>query len=281
MKFYFMLLLLIACPIYASTTYLTTIYDIDHGQSANDETLVFLGNGKVAKLASKATIIIKNLEKYPTKDKILSITVDESRFITDIIETGYETQSNNLSEVEEGANNQYIPTTIENMSVAKKYFQEARYNPKDSQCFNRAMIWSYEWWRLHSLRSNKLFIFFTRTYIRRYNFEWWFHIAPLVHVMDNGKVVERMMDIKYSRGPLDIRQWTDLFMKNNSPCNIITKFSDYADNPYTGDCYIQRNNMYMYQPADLQMEEAWNYQKDKFIMNEVRAAYLEAYDEVI
>jgi hypothetical protein len=60
---------------------------------------------------------------------------------------------------------------------------------------------------------------------------------------------------------------------------VITKYSDYADNPYTGECYLQRTNMYTYQPADLQMNEAWGYEKTNWNMTEVRQAYLEAFDE--
>ncbi len=175
----------------------------------------------------------------------------------------------------------YVPTTIADMKLAQKYFKEARYNPKDSQCFNRAHVWSYEWWRKHSLRSNKILIYFTRNYIRRYNFEWWFHIAPLVHVMENGKVVERVMDVKYSSRPTEVQKWANIFLRNDAPCTVITKYSDYADYPYTGECYFQRANMYTYQPADLQMNEAWGYTKNSFLMNEVRQAYQEAFDESI
>lgn len=275
MKFFSLLICIFSFPAFASLNLTTTIVDIDYGTNSTDETLVFLGNGSVAKI-SNDKIIETDLLDF--KNKTFSISLDKSRYITQlsVTESNREDKNTNLK-----ANAQYVPTTIASMSVAKKYFIEARYNPKESQCFNRAMVWSYEWWRLHSLKSNKLLIYFTRNYIRRYDFEWWFHIAPLVHVMDNGKVVERMMDIKYARGPLDIRQWTDLFMKNDAPCNVITKYSDYADYPYTGECYVQRTNMYTYQPADLQMEEAWGYTKENFNMNEVRGAYFEAYDEEI
>jgi hypothetical protein len=38
--------------------------------------------------------------------------------------------------------------------------------------------------------------------------------------------------------------------------------------------------MYTYQPADLQMNEAWNYVKEDFLIDEVKQAYLEAFDEI-
>lgn len=111
----------------------------------------------------------------------------------------------------------YVPTTVASMEVAQKYHREARRGwTEDAQCFNKGTVWSYEWWRKHSLKSMKLFIFFTRSYIRRYNFEWWFHVAPYIHVMHEGKVVERMMDIKYTSKPLPFKKWSNLFMRNDS-----------------------------------------------------------------
>lgn len=270
---------LVSLPILATTQVSTQIYDIDYASGDQKDNLVLLNSGQVAKIPAGKSFILNQLSAEKNKALTYNFTLDDDRYIisADPIEGPHTMEPQETSNQEKFT---YIPTTIASMDVAKKYFKEARYNPKDSQCFNRAMIWSYEWWRNHSLKSNKILIFFTRTYIRRYNFEWWFHIAPYVHVMDQGKVVERVMDIKYSSGPRTFQQWTDIFMNKDPVCPVISKFSEYADYPYTGDCYIIRTNMYTYQPADLQMEEAWNYTKTKFLMNEVNQAYLEAFDEV-
>lgn len=270
---------LISLPVLAVTEITAQIHDIDYGKKG-EETLVFLSSGQVAKLPSGDSSLLMTVKENKSQQQTFRFTLDEDRTIIAVEEAHQNSFALPVREDSFEKSN-YVPTTIESMNVAKRYFNEARYNPKDSQCFNRAMIWSYEWWRNHSLKSNKILVYFTRTYIRRYNFEWWFHIAPLVHVMDQGKVVERVMDVKYSSGPRTLKQWTDIFLQKDPECPIITKYSDYADYPYKGDCYLQRTNMYTYQPADLQMNEAWNYTKDKFIMNEVRAAYLEAYDESI
>jgi hypothetical protein len=276
---------LVSLPLLAATQVSTTIYDIDHGLKAGEDILVLLNSGQVAKLPAGKSQLLTDVTSAKSAKGFYKFTLDEDRYIVGIEATeahaGLDLQKHLKTISKEKSLQTYVPTTITSMDVAKKYFREARYNPKDSQCFNRAMVWSYEWWRNHSLRSQKLLIYFTRTYIRRYNFEWWFHIAPYVHVMENGTVVERAMDVKYSRGPSEFRRWTNLFMRNDAECRVITKFSDYADYPYTGECYIQRTNMYTYQPADLQMNEAWGYTKDRFNMTEVRQAYLEAYDETI
>lgn len=272
---------LVSLPVLASSQVTTQIHDIDYGLPGED-VLVFLNSGQVAKMPQGKNDILSQLEFSKKKDQTFNLTLDHDRYIlsAEEIEQPFYTPMVLASETT-NEKSTYLPTTIASMDVAKRYFKEARYNPKDSQCFNRAMVWSYEWWKNHSLKSNKILVFFTRSYIRRYNFEWWFHIAPYVHVMDGGKVVERVMDVKYSNAPRTFKQWTDIFMNKDPVCPVITKYSDYADYPYTGDCFLQRTNMYTYQPADLQMNEAWNYTKDNFIMNEVRGAYLEAFDESI
>ncbi len=276
---------LVTLPLLAMTQVSTSIYDIDHGFNPGDDILVFLSSGQVAKLPAGKSQLLTNITSAKNAEGFYKFTLDEDRYIVSIettpIPLGAEIQRHLKALSPEKRLLQYVPTTIASMEIAKRYHSEARYNPKDSQCFNRAMVWSYEWWRGHSLRSQKLLIYFTRTYIRRYNFEWWFHIAPYVHVMDNGMVVERVLDVKYGRGPIEFRRWTNLFMRNDAECRVITKFSDYADYPYTGECYLQRTNMYTYQPADLQMNEAWGYTKERFNMTEVRQAYLEAFDETI
>ena len=270
----------LSLPLLAETKLTTQIYDIDYGQKDGEETLVFLTSGHVAKINLEEKSLAGLVTEAKSKDSWYQVTMDDDRYITSL-----EVSSNpggtfdkeyfrSLGEEK----NTFVPTTIADMGTAQKYFREGRHSPKDSQCFNRALIWTYEWWKNHSLRSMKLLIYFTRNYIRRYNFEWWFHIAPYVHVMENGKVVERVMDVKYTRGPIEFRKWTNIFMKNDAECNVITKYSDYADHPYSGECYLQRTNMYTYQPADLQMNEAWGYTKSNFIYEELKGAYLEAFD---
>ncbi len=279
MRVFGLLFSILSLPLLAATEVTTGIYDIDYGQKDGDEVLVFLNSGQVAKLNQSNAGLVSELKDSKSKSKIFRVSLDDDRYITDIEAVDVSVPKAPPVCNEEKSRMDYVPTTIENMAVAKKYLVEARYNPKDSQCFNRAIVWTYEWYRKHSLRSNKILIYFTRTYIRRYNFEWWFHIAPMVHVMHEGKVVERVLDVKYTSKPHEIVKWANIFLHNDAPCPMITKFSDYADHPYSGECFLQRTHMYTYQPADLQMYEAWGYKKEAYNMDEVRGAYLEAFDE--
>lgn len=277
-----LLLMCLSLPLLAGTKLTTQIYDVDYGKQPGDEILVLLTSGHVAKVLPEKVELLDRIQEQKiigSQSAWYDITLNKDRYITEFKTT--ETPAHAIEKplpFIQGMESSYVPTTVASMQVAQKYHRSGRRNSKDSQCFNRAMIWSYEWWKKNSVKSMKILIFFTRNYIRRYDFEWWFHIAPYLHVMENGKVVEKAMDLKYTSGPRSFRQWTDIFMRNDAECKVITKYSDYADYPYTGDCYLMRTNMYTYQPADLEMNEAWGYKKDAFIMEEVRGAYLEAYD---
>ncbi len=248
------------------------MYDIDHGLKSDDETLILLKTGQVIKVSRDDQKLLP-APFSSTDENWYKFTIDNNRYLLswERIEAS---EDNTEKDFFLSSRASYVPTTVASMAVAQSYHREARRGwTEDAQCFNKGMVWKYEWWRKHSLKSMSLFIFFTRTYIRKYNFEWWFHIAPYFHVMHEGKVVERVMDIKYTRNPLPFKKWSDIFMRNDATCKIITKYSDYADYPYTGNCYFMRTNMYMYQPADLEMEEAWGDSKDAFLMNEVKGAY--------
>jgi hypothetical protein len=278
MRVFGLLFLLLSFEALAGLELTTQIHDIDYGHSAQDEVLVFLTSGQVAKLRGSHPILNSRFMSSPYRNGWFRVRLDGDRMIRELSPV-----KELLPEVAAGAALEapmsYVPTTVASVDVAQRYHRNARYNPKESQCFNRAHVWAYEWWRNHSLRSMKILIYFTRTYIRRYNFEWWFHIAPYVHVKENGKVVERVLDVKYTRGPRKFQDWANIFLRNDAHCPVITKYSEYADNPYTGECYFQRAHMYTYQPADLQMNEAWGYEKTNWNMTEVRQAYLEAFDE--
>ncbi|HLT22753.1 MAG TPA: protein-glutamine glutaminase family protein [Bacteriovoracaceae bacterium] len=278
----FLICLLSAIPIWAKSSLTTQIYDIDYGRDETEDTLVLLTSGHVAKLKKDNRLMwLKKRNKSSLQtDQWFHITMDKDRYIIQIQETEspFSPEEVKQKTVEKFLNRTYVPTTVESMAKAQQYHRQGRrdYNG-ETQCFNRGMVWSYEWWKKNSVKSMKYWVFFTRNYIRRYNFEWWFHIAPYLHVMHEGKVVERAMDLKYTSGPVDLRRWTNIFMRNDAECKIVTKYSDYADYPYTGDCYVMRSSMYVYQPADLEMNEAWGYTKDSFLMDEVRGAYLEAF----
>jgi hypothetical protein len=269
--------LLITAPAIAQREISSQIHDIDMGQ-INEEPLIFLTTGQVMTYPLRNKQTMSYLKEAIKRKTWFTFTVNLEREIIDLKEIPSPEMSEkklNIFQIAEP----YTPSILKNMDQARSFFYSARTDAKqDSQCFNRAHVWSYEWRTKRNLYSSKAWIFFTRRYIRKYKFEWWFHIAPMVHVVDEGQVRERIMDIKYSRGPLKLKQWTNIFMRDGADCPVVQKYTDQANHPESGSCFIIKSNMYHYQPVDLEQEEITGQKKMRWLEPEVRHAYKEAFD---
>lgn len=274
--------LCLSFPLMAANQITTQIHDVDFGHHQGDEILVFLKSGHVAKISEWNLKMIEEFQMAKSNDNWFRITLDEKRNIIDVedVEAPYST---NVEKTLLDNPVPYVPTTVASMEKAKEYIREGRrpITSRVTQCFNRAMIWSYEWWRNHSLKSMKVFVFWTKDYVRKFGHEWWFHVAPYVHVMDeDGQVKERVMDVKWLSRPYKFQEWADYHSPKDIPCKVVKKYSDYANHPWGTDrCYFMRTHMYTWQPMDLELYESWdNYSKNAFNMDEVRSAYLEAFE---
>ncbi|MFA5583247.1 MAG: protein-glutamine glutaminase family protein [Bacteriovoracaceae bacterium] len=170
----------------------------------------------------------------------------------------------------------YFPTILPNLQRANELFNELEYKNNNSECFNKAHVWSYSWRIKHQIYSSKAWIFFTRKYIRKYDFQWWFHVAPLVHIASDDSVIERIADRKYANKVLTMKEWTNVFMRNNVECPLIDLYSEYANYPETGWCYTMKTNMYYYQPIDLETYERDGKIKNTWNHLEVVQAYKDA-----
>lgn len=276
-------LLSFSLPLIADTSITSQIHDVDYGYKSGDEVLVFLKSGDVARIDhKKASLLDTFTSAKSANNQWIKFTLDKNRRIKKMKSVPAPVVKN--FETEKGLDfldANYVPTTIASMDVAKKYIAESRHPTKElTQCFNRAMVWSYEWWRKHSLKTNKIFIFWTKDYVRKYGFKWWFHVSPYAHIMDrDGVVKERVLDVKWLSRPYEFQEWANYHSSHDVKCKVIQNYSEYANYPFGTDrCYFMRANMYTWQPADLEMKEAWGYTKEGFNMDEVRAAYLEAFD---
>jgi hypothetical protein len=278
-----LLLLSFSLPLLADTSITSQIHDVDYGHKSGDEILVFLKSGDVARIDHKKASMLDTLTSQKSSgNNWIKFTLDKNRKIKKMRSVPAPVVK--TSDMEKGMallDANYVPTTIANMDIAKRYIAESRHPTKElTQCFNRAMVWSYEWWRKHSLKTNKVFVFWTKDYVRKYGFKWWFHVSPYAHIMDSdGVVKERVLDVKWLSRPYAFQDWANYHSSHDVKCKVIQNYSEYANYPFGADrCYFMRANMYTWQPADLEMKEAWGYTKEGFNMDEVRAAYLEAFD---
>lgn len=269
---------LFVTALYANQEITTQIHDIDMGQ-VNEEPLIFLTSGQVVTFQDGIKADFTNLREAMRKKTWFVITINSEREITEIRETNPPV-SNLYKYAPPGiSNEEFTPSILKNLDHARSFFYDARTTAREeSQCYNRAHIWAYEWRKNRNLYSSKAWIFFTKRYIRKYKFEWWFHVAPMVHVVVNNSVKERVMDIKYAKGPIKLKQWSDIFMRDRADCPVVEKYTDQANYPESGSCFLMKSSMYYYQPVDLEQTEITGNIKSRWLEPEVRHAYKEAFE---
>ncbi len=296
MRFLLGMCALITLPLWASTQVTTKIHDIDHGDHITDEALVFLTSGQVVKINVNNTELLKQMNESLKKRELINVEFNENREVlsastdrvklfpeepTPVLEPVVEPGTETLPELKIQARDPmagYNPSVLTE-ETARKYFREMKHASKEeTQCFNRAMIWNYEMRVKHNVYSNKMWIFFTRKYIRKYNFEWWFHVSPMIHMIVDGQVKERVIDRKYSSGPLPIQKWGDIFLHDNFKCPTVHTYSDHANFPEAGSCFYMKSPMYYYQPVDLEFLEKYGNVLSTWNETNVRQAYAEAFD---
>ncbi|MGE3610132.1 MAG: protein-glutamine glutaminase family protein [Bacteriovoracaceae bacterium] len=260
----------------SASTIDTQIHSIQFGDFVPDIPLIYLSGGQILKLSKPDLNLLSKLQESLISKQWLRITLNKKKEIINIekIKAPF---SNHLKI--QKSFSIFVPSVIDNFKIAQSYFNESKRPLKESQCYNRAHVWTHDWLIQHNLLSSKIFLFFTQKYIREFNFEWWFHVSPLVHVKnEQGEIKQRVMDIKYAKGPIKTKQWTDIFMKNDSSCPLVSSYSDQANNPESSYCYIMITNMYYYQPQDLEFFELSGVDKSYWIEDELKNAYLEAFN---
>lgn len=276
MRFLFLAIFVLFSSFSWSQSEVTTqIHDVDMGSTIGDQALIFLSSGQVVKVSHQQLDLIEQLRTGKKSGAWFTITFNDEREITSIVVAEKPAPVVIQKSLNETT---YLPSILSSFDEAKKYFYESTYHRKESQCFNRAHIWSFEWRKNHQFYSNKMWIYFTRKYVREHDFEWWFHVAPFIHVVMNGKVKQRVMDIKYSRVPLALKQWTDIFMRDDANCPVVESYSEHANYPESATCFVQKSSMYYYQPVDLEYLEKYGTERSAWVPAEVKAAYLEAFD---
>lgn len=274
--FFWLLLVLLHYPAFAGSTIISMIHDVDIDPHPGEDALVFLSTGEVGRIPMTRLSDIDALKEGRDQKIWFKLKLSKTREILSFREVekpGFSGASEDLFLKNTAP---FAPTVVKSLSSANAYFLEAKLKPKESQCFNRAHVWSYELFKKHKVLSNKIFLFFTRKYIRETNFGWWFHVAPLIHVAVGKDIKERVMDRKYSKGPSTVHQWIGAFMKEGHPCATVTTYSDYANFPESNYCYIMRSSMYYYWPLDLEREELYGYQKSGWKQDELKMAYQDA-----
>lgn len=168
----------------------------------------------------------------------------------------------------------YRPTVLPNYSATRKILERFNDNyGEDSQCYDRAQVWAYEEYIRSGLKSMKAFLFFSDSYIVKYKYKWWFHVAPYVHLSMDNEITERVLDPRFSSHPLKFKIWSDLFVLTRKECQVIRAYQEYVNGSQDEDCYLLKQNMFYWQPRDLEEWDKTHETRYEFVKWEVQHAY--------
>lgn len=245
------------------------ISQIDYPQNQSEMPLLFMDDGSVLKITSRQKSDLLPYINAERNSSVLRISINKKRQVLGVETLGYRpTVIQKINEVEE-----YLPTVLNSETEAYRIFSNLRRARSRSQCYNRAHIWTYESKKKFNLDSMKVFMFYTRRYIREYDFDWWFHVAPFTYVGPALESSERVLDFTFTRSPVPMKTWTDIFMRNDAYCPTIKKYSEYENNQEGAYCYLYKTHMYDYQPLDLEARERSGAMKTNWVNWEVNNAY--------
>lgn len=166
---------------------------------------------------------------------------------------------------------QFAPTDLQSVEEANDIFKNML-NDGDkrfSECFKRAHMWAYDMWSTLGIRSEKIFIFFTKRYAILEEFEWWFHVAPLVSVAGEDYV----LDGTFMSKPVPLKEWKDYFIKSSEiTCPMIDRYQEFEEHQWSRLCYLMKVPMYFLSPLNIQNRDKRGVDRNHWVLEELQDA---------
>lgn len=281
----FILSACLSLSVFASTV---RIVDIMAPEGDEKDYLVLASNGLVYELSAKNTDALEEVRVALENDEYVELErsffnfsslMNQRERITDV------KKSSNIYDYEKEFQDSSYPTPMDNFTPtvlggvndANNLFKTLRTDTRRrSECFNRAHVWSYEMFTKYNFKSSKIYIFFTRKYIREYRYKWWFHVAPLTKVSLDGVATDIVFDREFARGPQQQEDWKNDYIYSGQPCIEVDKYTDYSLNQEKAHCFIMKTSMYYWEPRDMENLEKTGKEKTNWIDWEIKAAYKNA-----
>jgi hypothetical protein len=278
-----------------ASAYTLGIVDLDEPITSTDAYVVYGSDGVMYEISQDNKEVIELAKESMAKQIEVEVEFNDSSEVENVLELrntitkirlATQDVDQALHEASElltkdfsnngGLQNSYV-TNVSSQNQANQLFQTLRRDTKTkSQCFNRAHVWSWELNKKsvggRSIQTGKIWIYFTKKYIREYKYKWWFHIAPYITV--NGNV--RVMDRSYLSQPASEKVWTDSFISSKQTCPEIYKYSDYSNNQYSSHCYVMKSSVFYWQPWQLENVETKNQGRHGWVPYELKKAYRNA-----
>jgi len=221
------------------------VLKIEPASTPSEPALIYLESGRVLRVDSRDRKTLQRL-------KVLQQSGDRIHFDGDFI-------GNAIAVPKVEPPPEYTPTDFKTYENAHAQFRKLSTRMRRrSQCYQRAENWVYEMWQSGHVYSMKIFMFFTRRYIRDYQYGWWFHVTPVVEVGGT----DYTLDPTFTSDALSVPKWTSYFMPKNVTCPRVEKYSDYEDHQEEQLCYHIRVPMYYYQPLNVEAIEKGEFVTD-------------------
>lgn len=246
-----------------------TIHSFDRGSNGESH-LLFLNSGRVIQIKPNGRISFSRLDFKPGVH--IEADVDDNNQLESISSMPDESLP---TEEEPMPTEENLDTTVlSSMGAASNIFWGMNRSWRsNTECTDRAHVWAYEEWKKHGLVSRKVFMFFTNTYIRRYNYHWWFHVSPYTLVQTGEGVIEQVLDRRYTGGPRGMKSWSDIFISSKKYCPVKTYAHYRANKNGPEHCFHVKSNMYNRLPLHVRNQENTGRVQTRFYSGEVNFSY--------
>lgn len=254
----------------------TTVFNVLDVKDPEKKVLLVLSgaDGRVYR-AVKTEETLKSLKALTGQVVKLTFSTNGTQnFITDIRAVGrgeIDETVYDLNHFQYNELRKFAPTDLQSLEQATTVFNDLL-NDGDkgrSQCFKRAHMWAFDMWSKMGINSQKIFMFYTARYQVVDEFEWWFHVAPLVTVSG----VDYVLDGTFMQKPVTVKEWTNYFMQTEKiNCPAITNYKQYEENQWTKLCYTMKAPMYYFRPLDLENRDKHGEKRNHWVLPELQDA---------
>jgi hypothetical protein len=248
----------------------TTVFNVIESQRTERILVLSAADGRVYK-TRKSEENLKYFKSFIGKVVKLSFNNDQ---ITNIRRAGANEIDPTVMDLNHFEYNQlrkFAPSDLQSTEEATELFN-SMLNDGDrrrSQCFKRAHIWAYDMWSKLGLSTQKVFIFYTQRYIQLEDFEWWFHVAPLVVVRGEDYV----LDGTFMKKPITLKGWKDYFIKSEKVnCPLIKNYQEYSKNQWKRLCFLMKTSMYYFSPLNIENRDVNKIERNHWVLEELQDA---------
>lgn len=215
------------------------------------------------------------------QDEILAVdvTIAETDEKTDLIAPSLNKSNTAMMSTYDPSILQNAPiTNFQSRADMMEVFKSQRKKLKrKSQCYNRAHIWSHEMQKKRYMGEKifpgKIWVFYSKYFIKRIGYKWWFHISPYAKLKGQDMVLDRT----FLKEPLSPDDWVQSFFKRRSiKCNEVNRYSDYKNYQRSADCFLIKTSLYYWQPHQIRKAESKGKERTKLTYGSLKKAYRNA-----